>query len=83
MECIVCTQLDCAVIHTQEEIKAVTPRQCYVCREPAINMFCEEPHTIEEIRNPKPSTAKEFRDALRILIAYDKLLHGDDLASTG
>lgn len=80
IECIICAKQGCTTIHTQEEIRAKEFKGCYVCRRPV----CIKVHTIEEIRNPMPPTAEEFRDCLRILIAYDKLVkHGDDQASTG
>ncbi len=80
MICIICEQKDCQTIHTHEEIRAKESKGCCICRK----LNCITAHTIEEIRNPVPPTPEEFRDCLRILVAYDKLVkHGDDQASTG
>ena len=80
MSCIVCDKENCQTVHSHEEIRVKEFKGCWICRQ----FGCIKLHTIEEIRNPVPLTAQEFKDCLRILIAYDKLLtHGDDQASTG
>ena len=77
--CIVCNTSDCKTIHTAEEIRAVSVFGCYVCTE----YNCTVKHTLDELKNPKPPRPEELKLALRILLAYEKLLtHGDDQAST-
>ena len=79
IECIVCKTMGCETVHSAEAIVAATPpKKCYVCGDPAINAFCEKPHTIDEIKNPRQLTPEEFRDCLRICVAYAKLVEYRD-----
>lgn len=79
IECVVCGKEDCPIIHTYEEIRATSDNCCYVCQQPN----CIIKHTLEELKNPIAPSPEQVRKALRICMAYDKLLkHGDDQAST-
>lgn len=68
--CIVCEERDCQTVHAAEEIRAVTVNYCHFCLE----VDCKQKHTLEELKNPKAPTPEIVRDALRICIAYSKLL---------
>lgn len=73
---------DCKVIHAAEEIRAVSVFPCYVCQK----YNCIAKHTLEELKSPIAPSKEDVRRALRICIAYAKLVehlnNGDDQVST-
>lgn len=82
ISCIVCEVPDCKIIHTAEEIRAVSVFPCYVCQK----YNCTDKHTLEDLKNPAPPSKENVVRALQICIAYDKLVNylnnGDDQVST-
>lgn len=68
--CVVCKASDCEIIHSYEEISALTRGQnCCACWD----IDCKKEHTIEELHAGRSYTQEQAETALGICIAYAKL----------